>query len=262
MQPILKYPGAKWNLAEWIISYMPDHEIYLEPFFGSGAVFFNKQPSRLETINDLDSDVVNLFKVIREMPIELAHMIEYTPWARNEYMQSYQKTGNEIEDARRFLVRCWQAFGTKTNGKTGWRHSATKEGPIMPKQWSRVPERVKEVADRLKNAQIENMPAGDLIKKYNQQEVLIYADPPYILATRSGKLYKHEMTDNEHIELLQLLKLHKGSVIISNYDNEIYNSELLQWEKVSIDAAAEKGKTGKEVLWLNNVASNSIPRLI
>src|SRR5690554_1056987 len=110
MKPVLKYPGSKWNIAKWIISFMPPHTTYLEPFFGSGAVFFQKPPSKVEMINDIDGNVVNLFRVIREHPEELAALIEMTPWARDEYYASYEKTGDSLEDARRFLVRCWQAF--------------------------------------------------------------------------------------------------------------------------------------------------------
>lgn len=257
MQPILKYPGAKWNLAEWIIGYMPKHEIYLEPFFGSGAVFFNKLPSRLETINDIDGDVVNLFKIIRERYEELEFLIKFTPWARDEYYMSYEKTGDELEDARRFLVRCWQAFGTKISGRTGWRHSTTKNGPNMPKQWNKVSDRIMLVAERLKDAQIENMTAVKLIKKYNRPEVLIYLDPPYILSTRRGKMYKYEMDNKEHENLLSAVKEHKGAVMISGYDNDLYNDILKNWKKEYKNAVTEMGGSKKEVLWLNDTAVNN-----
>ncbi len=251
MKPILKYPGAKWNLAEWIVSQLPPHKVYLEPYFGSGAVFFNKKLSKIETINDIDSDVINFFKVIREKPKELEYLIEYTPWAREEYYNSYEKTDNNLENARRFLVRCWQSFGSRTYSKTGWRHSTTKAGPCMTSQWKDVPKRIKQVADRLKDAQIENMDALELIDKYNNEDVLIYADPPYLLSTRSGKLYKHEMREKDHIELLMLLKKHKGLVIISGYDNELYNNMLSDWNKKHKKTVTEKAGIKTEVIWTN-----------
>lgn len=130
VKPVLKYAGAKWRLADWIGGLLPPHEIYLEPFFGSGAVFFRKAPARLETINDIDGNVVNLFRVLREQTEQLAALVELTPWARDEYYASYEKSGNDLEDARRFLVRCWQAFGTMTAARTGWRHSATGVRPL------------------------------------------------------------------------------------------------------------------------------------
>jgi DNA adenine methylase len=251
LQPILKYPGAKWRLAKWILEQMPPHQVYLEPYFGSGAVFFNKPPVGIETINDIDGDVVNLFKVIREKPAELARLIEFTPWARDEYYESYHRTGDNLEDARRFLVRCWQAYATKIGYRTGWRHSAQGLCPNMPEQWAKIPSRVMEVAERLKHAQIENMDAVDIIRKYNHESVLIYADPPYMLGTRSGRIYAHEMTESDHVRLLESLLRHKGSVILSDYDNPLYNNMLQGWKKASRRAVVEAGQSKVEVIWMN-----------
>ncbi len=105
IQPVLKYPGAKWSIAKWILGFIPEHDVYLEPFFGSGAVFFNKRPARIETINDIDGNVVNLFRVIRTRAEELAALIEMTPWARDEYLESYHRTGDELEDARKSATK-------------------------------------------------------------------------------------------------------------------------------------------------------------
>lgn len=106
---ILHYPGSKWSTADWIINHFPDHETYLEPFFGSGAVLFTKQRSQLETVNDLDVEIVNLFQVIRERPDELVYAIKFTPHSRQEYYNSYSMDGaDELERARRLIVRLWQ----------------------------------------------------------------------------------------------------------------------------------------------------------
>jgi len=251
LQPILKYPGAKWRLAKWIIQQMPPHKVYMEPFFGSGAVLFNKPPVEIETINDIDGDVVNLFKVIREKPAELARLIEFTPWARDEYCESYHRTGDDLEDARRFLVRCWQAFATRTGYRTGWRHSAQGHCPNMPEQWSKIPWRIYEVAKRLKHVQIENMDAIKLIEKYNHETVLIYADPPYILDTRDKGIYAFEMTDEEHIRLLTALKRHKGPVILSGYENPLYTEHLKGWTVSKRTSATERGQSKTEAIWIN-----------
>jgi len=256
--PILKYPGAKWNLAKWIISYFPPHTTYLEPFFGSGAVFFNKKPSKVETINDIDGNVVNLFKVVRDRPEELARLIEFTPWARDEYYASYEKTGDELEDARRFLVRCWQAFGTRTNCRTGWRNDVQgRRGTSCVKQWRALPKTIQAVTERLKDAHIENLPALQLIKRHAYKSVLIYADPPYPLQARSGKMYAHEMSDQDHIELLDALDNHPGPVIISGYSCELYDNRLSHWTRKTKPALAEKGQIREEVIWINPVASEA-----
>lgn len=108
MAAILKYPGSKWRMASWVIDHFPNNYqsmTYLEPFFGSGSIFFNKERSRIETINDIDSNVFNLFTVVRDHPQELADAIKKTPWSREEYLQSYNDAEDCVEKARRFLVR-------------------------------------------------------------------------------------------------------------------------------------------------------------
>ena len=260
--PILKYPGSKWRLADWIIFHMPRHKTYLEPYLGSGAIFFNKPPSDVETINDISGSIVNLFRIIRERPQELATLINFTPWSRDEYNFSYEQTEDDLENARRFLIRCWQAFGTKTNAKTGWRNDIGARKYInMPDQWRMLPERILVAADRLRDVQIENQPAVKLIERYKFDYVLIYADPPYPLSTRHGKMYANEMTDEDHVELLNVLDRHPGPVILSGYACELYDMRLRHWERKTHIARAEKGLTRQEVLWLNPVAARGMQTL-
>lgn len=252
MRPILRYPGAKWRLADWIIEHMPPHDVYLEPFFGSGAVFFNKQPSQLETINDLNGDVVNLFRILRDRPDELVRLIELTPWSREEYLASYEPADDQLEQARRFMVRCWQARATRIGSVTGWRHDIRgRLGASCPKTWSRLPDDMQKVAQRLKGAQIEQQPALELIQRYAYSNVLIYADPPYPLGTRQANIYADEMTDDDHIALLEALKQHPGPVLLSSYENDLYDDQLAGWSKVTKQAQAEGGKVATEVLWMN-----------
>ena len=117
MEQLLKYPGGKWRISDWIVSHFPKHKVYLEPFFGSGACFFKKQPSYIETINDINNDIVNLFRVCRESPDELIRLIELTPFSRTEFKECYEKSDNPIEQARRTLVRYHQSFGTTNSTK-------------------------------------------------------------------------------------------------------------------------------------------------
>lgn len=262
-RPLLKYPGAKWSAASWIVPQLPAHEIYLEPFFGSGAIFFNKEPARLETINDRDHNVVNLFRVIREKPGELAQLIALTPWAREEYevacmaleaLEACEPPECDVYAARLFLVRCWQAFGTLTGQKTGWRHSATGRAPAMPQQWANVPQRITEAAGRLLDAQIECADAVELIRKHNDPKCLVYADPPYMPGTRRKSIYAVEMNEAQHMELLEALTAHTGSVVLSGYDNEPYNRRLAGWRRVEKKSAAERGQARVEVLWIKEAA--------
>lgn len=258
---ILHYPGSKWSMAEWIISFFPEHETYLEPFFGSGAVFFSKSPSKIETINDLDGAIVNLFKVIRDNPIELARLIEYTPLSRQEYYESYEMTGNSLEDARRMIIRCWQAIGAKTSDRTGWRSIISPNGPNVTREWDSLPKRFLAVAKRLKDAQIEHQPAGKLLERYKRPEVLIYADPPYVLETRTKRHYKYEMKTDDHIELLDLLDQHVGPVLLSGYSHPLYDDRLKYWHRETRIAKAEAGAIREEVLWINPIAAGRLGQM-
>ena len=119
----MKYPGSKWGSADWIISHFPEHHSYLEPFFGSGGVFFNKPRSDIETINDLDGEVVNLFRQIRNDPERLAREIYFTPYSREAYEMAYQKEPkNDLEKAVLFYTRLNMGHGFRTQGeKVGWK---------------------------------------------------------------------------------------------------------------------------------------------
>lgn len=259
MATLLKYPGSKWSTASWIISNFPagyEKMTYLEPFFGSGAVFFNKKRSAVETIGDIDSNVTNLFKVIRDKPKELARLVQYTPWSREEYSGSYTMTGDSLEDARRFLVRMWQAIGAKSSDITGWRSNIKTVNGNVP-QWSmQLPKNIIRTCRRLQHSgtkivQIENRPAVDLIQRYARENVFIYCDPPYVLSTRSGRIYAHEMKDSDHVELLELLKKHPGPAMISGYENDIYKDILEGWHIQKQFAYCEGGQKREEILWMN-----------
>lgn len=261
---ILNYPGAKWSMTDWIISHMPEHRTYLEPFFGSGAVFFRKQSSPLETINDIDGDVVNLFRVVRNNPEELARLVQWTPYSREEYYGSYESAGSDIERARQFLVRCWQAIGAKTSDRTGWRSNIQYDkapNKVWPKQWQDVPGEIMEVANRLKDVQIENQPALQILERYRYQDVLVYADPPYVLETRSKRMYRHEMNENDHLELLEALDAHPGPVILSGYAHPMYDERLKHWGRETRQATADRGQPRTEVLWINPVAAKQVGQL-
>lgn len=259
MRSVLKYPGAKWSVADWIVWLMPPHKSYLEPFFGSGAVFFNKAPAPIETINDLDGEIFNLFSVIRRRPEELATALWATPYSREEYDLAWQilKSGNmpaldEMERARLMLIRYWQTHGSSARKKAGWKNDvAGREAAYAARYWNKLPGWVMDAASRLKEAQIEHLPAVDLIRRFHSPEVLIYADPPYLLSTRADRQYLHEMDDAGHEELLRVLLDHPGPAMISGYESELYNDMLTGWEKLQRSAQAANGACRTESLWVN-----------
>ena len=260
IKPVLKYPGAKWSRAKWITSYFPEHRVYLEPYCGSAAVFFNKVKSDHEVLGDADGNIINFFKVLRDLGPELSQAIALTPWAEAEYElceRRHENTGDALADARRFIVWCWQAHGTQLGkSKQSWRHRGLKGNSSTTELWQQVPERLLAAAQRLKDAEIRNRPALELIAYYNAPDCLIYADPPYVLATRkSTKHYQFEMSDEEHVALLEALGAHRGPVVLSGYDSALYDAHLPGWEKVCMPTVAEHGNVHTEVLWLNRKAS-------
>lgn len=169
MNALLNYPGAKWGMASQIVSLMPPHRSYLEPFFGSGAVLFNKPPSAIETVNDIDGDIVNFFRVLREQPEKLAMFISLTPYSRDVFNDAHEDRGtSDFERAYKFAIRSKMGFGFKTYTKTGFKVDVQgREGSYAVNNWNRMPADLLEAAARLKNVQVENRPALDLIRKYN-----------------------------------------------------------------------------------------------
>ena len=258
MKAVLKYPGSKWNIASQIVRLIPDHHSYLEPFFGSGAVFFNKIPSNIETINDLDSDITNLFRCIREDPEKISRLITTTPYSREEYDDTYKKVLESkntdcFEKARKFLIRCWQGYGYRTNEfKVGWKNDVQgRERAYALRKWYYLPEIMESVAERLRMAQIENRPALEVIKRFDFENVFMYLDPPYVLETRSQKQYRHEMTDADQEELLETILQSHAKIMISGYESDMYNKYLSGWRKMTFRSCAERGVPRKEVIWMN-----------
>lgn len=251
MTTLLKYPGSKWRIAEWIISHFPEHKVYCEPFFGSGAVFFNKSPVYIETINDLDGNVVNLFRVCRDHPEELARLVEMTPFARDEFRSCYEKSDDPIEQARRTIVRYHQSFGTANSSRNSWKNTQTYGGPRCDTMWNYLPTTIMNCVGRLKQAQIENIDAVELVRRYDDENTLIYCDPPYLPSLRQKKIYACEMDEQKHIELLEELKKSRSMVVISGYDSEIYNRELADWHTDEIATTAQMGLPRTEKIWTN-----------
>lgn len=256
MNSIINYPGAKWGMAKEIVSIMPSHRSYLEPFFGSGAVLFNKPPSAIETVNDIDGDITNFFKVLRERSSELIEAISLTPYSREVFDDAHENRGtDDFDRAYRFAIRSRMGHGFKTYQKTGFKIDVyARERSYCVSVWNKMPEQIAEAAARLKGVQIENRPALDLIKKFNYDNVLIYADPPYLLNTRAGKQYRCEMSEQDHVDLLAALVKHKGKVILSGYPSEMYDRELRGWQKIQRKSYNQNSDQRTEVLWCNFVA--------
>lgn len=261
MRRVLKYPGSKWSIAKQLVKLIPEHHSYVEPFAGSMAVLFSKPPSDIETINDLDYDVVNLFLCIQEDSEKLARLVMTTPYSRQFYDDSYKTDpvaemmlgADRFHKACQFLIRCWQGHGFRTNGyKVGWKNDVQgREKMYALWNWYRLPEWIIEIAERLRCVQVENRPAIEVIQRFDFDNVFMYLDPPYLLSTRTGKQYKHEMSDADHEELLEIITNSKAKIMISGYESEMYNDYLKEWKKAKFKNCAEHSGTRIETIWMN-----------
>lgn len=263
-KPILRYPGGKARIAPWIAAQLPPHNCYVEPFCGAASVLFAKPRASVEVISDLDERVVNLFRVIRERPDELARAVALTPYARREYELADEPTGDPVEAARRYVVRCWMAHAGRMGSKPGWRcglaGSVTTHRGSIARVWTGVPERILAVVDRLQEVMVECRPALDVIRDWGKPDALLFCDPPYLWSTRGrgsqrGRHYRHEMTDADHEELLAALLAHPGPVALSGYRSPRYDDALRDWDRRGLATLAYRNSPRVESLWLNPMAA-------
>ena len=259
----INWYGGKYYMAKDIIEIFPKHKMYVEGFGGAGHVLFRKEKSELEVYNDLHSGLYLFFKLLRENNEEFIRRLSLTPYSREEFENSkrWMYEDDEIEKARKFYVRTMQSVAS--NG--GWCYAKSKSRRGMCQSVSRwlgnIEENLSGAIERLKEVQIENLDVLDLIKKYDKEDTLFYLDPPYVPETRKQKKsYDYEMTREQHIELINTLINVKGKVILSGYDNDIYNKLLDNgWKKIILGEFSKRGQKtnngeltkGKEFVWIN-----------
>ena len=253
MGAIVRYFGGKVRLSKHLVSLMPLNDAYVEPYGGGAAVLLAKPRSRLEIYNDLADVMVTLFRMILARPQDLAAAVAATPFARAEHRAAQTMHGiDDLEVARRVLIR--SHFGHGSNGiyaSTGFRAAGLRAGTLPCHLWTKLPPVITETAERMRGVVIECRPAIDVILAHDGPNTLHYVDPPYVAGTRSpGKDYKHEMTDADHAELLDVLRGVQGSVILSGYAHPIYDS-LKDWRRVEISTRTDQALKRTEIVWLN-----------
>lgn len=259
-RPFLSYFGAKWKIAPWVISFLPGSRNYVEPFGGSGAVLLRKPRSHTEVYNDLDRNVCNAFRMLRDRPDELVRALDLTPYAREEYERAFEECGDELEMARRFVVRCWlghsQCAGfSDRQGHPGFSTAEKGTGGSRSMGWANYADSLLGVVDRMRGVVIENRPAMELFDMWDTAETAWYLDPPYVHKTRlDSAIYRHEMSDGEHLDMLERVRLLKGTVVLSGYGCDLYDSLLGDWERHERRALAgtpsELENERVEVLWV------------
>lgn len=258
-RPVLRWHGGKWLLAPWIIEHFPSHQVYVEPFGGAASVLMRKARSYAEIYNDLDGDVVNLFRVLRSPRTdELVAAVRLTPFARTEFQEAYQPTNDDFERARRLIIRSFMGFGSNGHNKlTGFRANSNRSGTTPAHDWVNYPDSLAEVVKRLQGVTVESKDAKAVMLQHDAPTTLHYVDPPYVMATRSdeGADYAHEMDDSDHAGLLECLRGLSGMVVLSGYPHPLYDAALSDWQRVEKAALADGAKPRTEVLWINPACS-------
>ena len=266
MKPPFAYFGGKTRLADQIAAAFPPHEHYVEPYGGSLAVLLAKPRSRMETVNDLDGDLMTFWRVLRDQPAELARVCALTPHARAEFLEAYAlgDAPDDVERARRVWVRLSQSR-SGTLLRTGWRHYVDPAGSntAMPGYLEAYVDRMAPAAGRLVGVSLECQPALELIARYGQStNVLLYVDPPYLGTTRFSGGYRHELkSDTEHRDLAAVLRACKASVVLSGYDSSLYAELYPDWHITRIETTTGQGGTRQErteVLWSNRASEPTL----
>lgn len=261
-KPALRYHGAKFRLADWVMEFFPPHRCYVEPFGGAAGVLLQKPRAYAEVYNDLDGDVVNFFAVLRD-PESRARLIEacsLTPYARAEFELAWEPTQDPIERARRLAVRAQMGFGSAgaTKGATGFRIDTKREHSTAQHVWSDYPAALAAAGERLQSVLIENRPALDVMRQHDGPSTLHFVDPPYLHGTRvmhrGGRCYRHEMSDGDHRQLLAELRKLDGMVVLCGYPSDLYDAMLQGWSRHTKAARISAGRGSAirtEVVWIN-----------
>lgn len=258
ISPPIRYFGSKTRAAPRILALVPPAvDTWVELFAGSAIVTLLKPPHRKEHINDLNGDVVNLFRVLRDdgQRRRLLGLLELTPYAHGEYLdcREVRRVGEPVEDARRFLVRQWQGMAGTQRKSTGFRavDTSRKNAPAM---WRELPARLAFTADRLQGVAIHQRCAIGLAARFADQErSLIFCDPPYPLAhiNSHGECYEVVMTEDEHVQFAEVLAECSCRVILTMAQGTVYDRILDGWWRSPLPVQGQRNAVREEVIFAN-----------
>jgi len=256
VKPPIRYFGAKWSIADWVVSKLPDTRLYVEVFGGSAAILLSRRRSHVEVFNDINGEVVHFWKVLRDSTEELARAVELTPFSRDEFELSFEPAEESLERARRFVVRSWQTRGGgyRKCSRSSWWYLRDGVDCNSPSQvWTRVPERLLHAADRVRQVLIEQDDWREILRRYDCPGALFYLDPPYLRGTRTYRAeYVDEMPSTEqHEKLLESVLQLEGAVALSGRVHELYDEALADWTRHDTQQVSRAGGHSTECLWLS-----------
>lgn len=280
-RPILRYHGGKFRLAPKLLELFPPHRVYTEVFGGGASVLMQKLRVYSEIYNDLDGEVVNVFRVMQDQrkAQRLEALLRFTPFAREEFLLGYKRASTDVERARRTIIRSFMGFGSDSiirlkasragfNTRissvmsTGFRWNSNRSGTTAATDWSSYPNQIQRFCERLRGVAIENRDAFTILEKMDRTDALHYVDPPYPMAVRSRgngstleHRYRYEMSDADHQHLAALLHSLCGMVIVSSYPGRLYSHLYADWKSVSWSGgqfcSANARSLRTEVVWMN-----------
>jgi DNA adenine methylase len=264
-RPPVRWHGGKFLISRNIIPFLPAHRIYTEVFGGGAGVLLHKARSHAEIYNDLDDDIVGLFRVLQDpaQSCRLIGLLRLTPFARREFEIAYDWSDDPVERARRLVIRSFMGFGSNAHSatqrghqSTGFRSNSNRSGTTPARDWQNLPDAYGAIIDRMRGVVIEHRDALIVLMRHDGPQSLHYVDPPYVHDTRSmfkgGKsAYKHEMDRDAHIKLLETLRALTGMVVLSGYAHPLYEEALHGWRREEFAAFADGARVRTEVLWIN-----------
>jgi DNA adenine methylase len=259
--------GGKGLLAARLVDLLPPHDAWVEPFFGGGSVFFRKPPAALETVNDIHDAVVGFYRVVRdpEQYAAFCALADLTPYARVEYeacRATWQTEPDSVRRAWAWFVTIRQSFGGYDGARGSWGYRATARDGAARGRWPSCLADLPAIHERLRHVQIEHGDWRAIVARYNAPDALLYADPPYLLETRTGgNRYAHEMSMADHADLTAALLGWRGMAVLSGYRYDAIHAplEAAGWERVDMDVAVNvsrqlEGLRRVESVWSNPAA--------
>jgi len=235
---LLRYFGGKLAIAPWVIAHLPPHRFYVEPFGGAASILLRKPRSKIEVYNDLDEEIVGIFRVVQDPARlrELMRRLRRTPYSRREFERAFEASADPVIRAQRAITRAYQSFHHESlfnPRKTMFadaRHR--KGGSSKASEWMTYPRCLAAISRRLQGVIIECRDAGEVIRAQDAPDTLFFIDPPYLPSTRSKSGYRCELTEPGHIALLEQIKSVQGMVVLAGYPSDLYDATLKDWQRV------------------------------
>lgn len=262
---VLRYFGGKWAIAPWVIDNLPPRRIYVEPFAGAASVLLRKPRSRVEVYNDADAEIVGIFRLLQDPAscAKLVRLLRRTPYSRVEFLRAFEPSDDPMIRAQRAIIRAYQGyhhealFNPRKTTFADARHRKNG-GHSKAGEWRNCPRTLAHVCRRMQGVIIEQRDALDVISVQDGPHTLFFVDPPYLPITRSKAGYRHELSNAQHIELLDKLRAIRGMAVIAGYPSALYDDALYDWRRIDHLAYAACSATGRtEVLWINPSAQQA-----